>query len=406
MKSSTECDVDLIEVYESLTVDEESEAMRSRAYQVCRDYLLGAWKLINQDEMVLRRISGGLSNHLYYCALPAPCKPVSAEPREVLLRIYGQMHGEDALENMLAESVIFTLLSERKLGPRLYGVFPGGRLEQYIPARSLLREELWDANLERQIATKIARVHALDIPISKEATWLWTSIEKWLRSTADLLRDSKKDKIMIDELRNFDGQAEMEYVRDLCSQVNSPVVFAHNDLQEGNILLQKSKSSRKVALIDFEYCAYNYRGFDLANHFCERMYGYRLESPPFFTVHTEDYPSDEEQLNFIRPYLAAYYAAKEQPLPSEIPDEPIRSCNNRIQNWLSEATTVEAKILKEIKVMKLAGHLFWTLWCIVQGHVSSITFGYLEYGKVRMDHYRLDKAELEDAINKANTRSS
>jgi hypothetical protein len=28
---------------------------------------------------------------------------------------------------------VFTLLSERKLGPKLHGIFPGGRIEQYIP---------------------------------------------------------------------------------------------------------------------------------------------------------------------------------------------------------------------------------------------------------------------------------
>jgi choline/ethanolamine kinase len=55
------------------------------------------------------------------------------EPKEVLLRIYGQTHGEHALETMLTESVVFTLLSERKLGPKLHGIFPGGRIEQYIP---------------------------------------------------------------------------------------------------------------------------------------------------------------------------------------------------------------------------------------------------------------------------------
>jgi choline/ethanolamine kinase len=56
---------------------------------------------------------------------PTPCS--------VLLRIYGQTHGEHALETMLTESVVFTLLSERQLGPKLHGIFPGGRIEQYIP---------------------------------------------------------------------------------------------------------------------------------------------------------------------------------------------------------------------------------------------------------------------------------
>lgn len=51
---------------------------------------------------------------------------------QVLLRIYGQVHGERAMDAIVTESVIFTLLSERRLGPKLYGVFSGGRIEEYI----------------------------------------------------------------------------------------------------------------------------------------------------------------------------------------------------------------------------------------------------------------------------------
>jgi len=53
--------------------------------------------------------------------------------QQVLLRIYGQTHGDHALESMITESVVFTLLSERNFGPKLHGIFPGGRIEQYIP---------------------------------------------------------------------------------------------------------------------------------------------------------------------------------------------------------------------------------------------------------------------------------
>lgn len=94
--------------------------------------------------------SGGLSNFLYYVSLPNISEteenenvlskrtrrdscPTVVEPTKVLLRIYGQSHGENALETMLTESVVFALLSERQLGPRLHGIFPGGRIEQYIP---------------------------------------------------------------------------------------------------------------------------------------------------------------------------------------------------------------------------------------------------------------------------------
>ena len=43
------------------------------------------------------------------------------------------------------------------------------------------------------------------------------------------------------------------------------VVFAHNDLLSGNILLKDGK----VKLIDFEYASFNIAAYDIANHFCE-----------------------------------------------------------------------------------------------------------------------------------------
>lgn len=37
------------------------------------------------------------------------------------------------VDSLVLESVMFAILAERALGPQLYGVFPEGRLEQYIP---------------------------------------------------------------------------------------------------------------------------------------------------------------------------------------------------------------------------------------------------------------------------------
>ena len=96
------------------------------------------WKLSIYDMY----FSGGLSNQLYYCALPENLKARGREPTEVLLRLFGKhLQGptadtEESAEYFIAalvlENVIFTLLSERNLGPKLYGVFAGGRLEEFI----------------------------------------------------------------------------------------------------------------------------------------------------------------------------------------------------------------------------------------------------------------------------------
>ena len=69
-------------------------------------------------------------------------KPRGREPAEVLLRLFGKhlqqptSNSEESSEYFIAalvlENVIFTLLSERNLGPKLYGVFAGGRLEEFI----------------------------------------------------------------------------------------------------------------------------------------------------------------------------------------------------------------------------------------------------------------------------------
>ena len=40
---------------------------------------------------------------------------------------------EQGVDSLVLESVMFAILAERALGPRLYGIFPEGRLEQYLP---------------------------------------------------------------------------------------------------------------------------------------------------------------------------------------------------------------------------------------------------------------------------------
>lgn len=133
--------------------------------------------------------SGGLSNWVYNVQLPEGAAPVRGEPRQVLLRIYGQVHGERAVEGLITESVIFTLLSERRLGPKLHGVFPGGRIEEYIPARPLLTKELADPELSALTAEKMAQIHMMQVPISKEPTWLWDTMSKWLDTATTTLKN-------------------------------------------------------------------------------------------------------------------------------------------------------------------------------------------------------------------------
>jgi len=70
-------------------------------------------------------------------------------------------------------------------------------------------------------------------------------------------------------------------------------------MQEGNILLRDdaTTSSDSLVPIDFEYCAYNYRAFDLANHFCEWVYDYSNKQSPNFFETKDNYPNREQQVS-------------------------------------------------------------------------------------------------------------
>jgi len=72
-------------------------------------------------------------------------------------------------------------------------------------------------------------------------------------------------------------EAEIQETQAVCALTNSPVVFGHNDLLSGNILiLQQPGFDPKqpdldgpLCFIDYEYGSYTYRGFDIGNHFTE-----------------------------------------------------------------------------------------------------------------------------------------
>ncbi|KOB63937.1 putative choline/ethanolamine kinase, partial [Operophtera brumata] len=190
------------------------EEMREVAGRICRNYLHGAWKTVEPQALGFRRIS-----RVARRSVLRSNSFTMDEPKKVLLRIYGQVHGERAMDAIVTESVIFTLLSERRLGPKLHGVFSGGRIEQYIP-------ELSEPALSMKIAEKMAAIHSMDVPLSKEPTWLWKTMGKWTRT----VREERLSENI--HGKSVDFEKEVEWLKKFIATVESPVAFCHNDMQE------------------------------------------------------------------------------------------------------------------------------------------------------------------------------
>jgi len=336
------------------------------------------------------------------------------------------------------------------------------------------------------------------VPINKEPTWMFNQMYEWLEKVRTLdvnqmyendkiernkkatvnknKKQSKKQKAVAKNpfnyeaakcLVEFDYEHEIEWLKEFLKQCDSPVVFAHNDLQEGNILIpdflssskwsnqeesvvennnnnrlnvkNKNKSKQfastshlrksdllnykfshhhrrssspddlydsglvndcsnseeddnvvadgfgsdedcgsncndepiqqktkqhylkqleeKMVLIDFEFCSYNYRGFDLANHFCEWMYDYSHEKFPHYKFNPHNYPNETQMRHFVTEYVKHYYQG-----------------DNKIST--DDENAVVEKILNEIRYFTLASHLLWTLWSINNAVNAQISFGY------------------------------
>ncbi|KAG8522684.1 Choline kinase alpha, partial [Galemys pyrenaicus] len=397
--------------------DEQPEPRtRRRAYLWCKEFLPGAWRGLREDQFHISVVRGGLSNMLFQCSLPDTVAPVGDEPRKVLLRLYGAilkmvsppaaapappgLRGKrrgsarscnkegaeqaqkesdfQGAEAVVLESVMFAILAERSLGPKLYGIFPQGRLEQFIPSRRLDTEELSLPDISAEIAEKMATFHGMKMPFNKEPKWLFGMMEKYLQQVLRVKFTGDSRAEQLHRLLSYDLPLELERLRSLLEATPSPVVFCHNDCQEGNILLldgRERSGKQKLMLIDFEYSSYNYRGFDIGNHFCEWMYDYSYEKYPFFRANALKYPSRKQQLHFLSSYLAA--------LQSEF------------ETLSSEAKSmVEEEMLLEVNRFALASHFFWGLWSIVQAKISSIEFGYMDYAQARFDAYFDQKRKL------------
>uniref|UniRef100_A0A8C0IUH7 Ethanolamine kinase n=1 Tax=Chelonoidis abingdonii TaxID=106734 RepID=A0A8C0IUH7_CHEAB len=343
--------------------EEPDSRTRRKAYLWCKEFLPGAWRGLREEQLRISPIRGGLSNMLFQCSLPDTMETVADEPRKVLLRLYGAIL--QMVKAMVLESVMFAILAERNLGPKLYGIFPQGRLEEFIPSRKLDTEELGLPDISAEIAEKMARFHGMKMPFNKEPKWLFGTMEKYLHQKRFCLSF-------------FIGPLLLSF-RSMLEATSSPVVFCHNDCQEGNVLLlegREDSEKQKLMLIDFEYSSYNYRGFDIANHFCEWMYDYTYEKYPFFKANFLKYPTRMQQLYFISSYLTAF--------------------QNGFENLSNEdKSKTEEDILMEVNRFALASHFLWGLWSIIQAKISSIEFGYMDYALSRFDAYFDQKRKLK-----------
>lgn len=328
----------------------ESTVILKKAIELGSDFICGGWNSIEINEVEVIQITGGQSN-LIYLASSKSDKIVYPTPSCFLIRIHCQPSTQ-----VFTDTVVFSIMSERGLGPKLYGFFPGGRLEEYLPSRTLDTDSIKHSEIAQRVGALFPKYHEISVPISKSAgaiRFIKQNLEAYKKlggSTHRMCPHSVKyDKesvlttISVEELEN-----EIEVFDNWSKVFDDTVVFSHNDLAPLNVL--ELNDTKEIVFIDFEYSSYNWRGFDLCMFLCENAFDYRVP-PPGVWIDQEFVENHPNLRIFSGAYIDTLYEMKE---------------NNPDQKYpMSEDRESEIeRLILEIKFFIPLVNLFWAVWSL------------------------------------------
>ena len=238
---------------------------------------------------------------------------VPSEPSSLLIRRKGGNivdADEFAMNTETSRMLIAYEMGRRGLGPKLYGLFKGGSIEEYIHSHTLTYEESTVAEISRDVALSLAKVHAIKgLPITSKAS---DDMKKRMREWIKMIPGKKsywknhdeiqKMNLDLDFILNFDFEQQVDWLDEKCSRVKMRKHFILFDMNYLNCLVRNhpKDGESKVVLIDYDLAHHDSRGMDFGSHFINRRFqadskvNKIIPNSRFFTV--------EEKRNFLKIY--------------------------------------------------------------------------------------------------------
>ncbi|EPY51829.1 choline kinase [Schizosaccharomyces cryophilus OY26] len=299
-----------------LHTEDPDHVLRHKVLLVIHKLAIPTWSRVpvaSHPTLIIRRISGALTNAVYYIAPPEGCKAI-----KLLLRIYGP--NVEMFINRFVELENLKRLAKHNIGPRLLGEFGNGRFEQYMESTTLTPETIRDPTCSIYVARRISELHYV-IQLSPTELYELPNAWKFCFSWLPLARRNVQNrKHSLSITTNFLDAVEKDF-HDYFQWFNNwasdkkhwpslQLVFSHNDTQYGNILQIKTKrrsfkpENRHHILVpvDFEYAGPNIRAYDIANYFAEWMANYHHPTQSHMMDRSR-YPSSEARKRFYRAYV-------------------------------------------------------------------------------------------------------
>ncbi|XP_074586529.1 putative ethanolamine kinase [Curcuma longa] len=321
--------------------------MRPHIIYLCQD-LFKKWSPLDESVFLIETVSGGVTNLL----LKVSVREESGKIDTVTVRLFGP--NTDLVIDRKREFQALPHISAAGFGAELLGWFENGMVQSFIDARTLSPSDMKNPEIAKKIAGQLRSFHQVAIPGSREPQ-LWNDIFKFLNQAETLKFDDNEKQATYESISFNEIRAAIDEVKNMTDRFKSPVVFSHNDLLSGNLMFNDKQGI--LYFIDFEYGSYNYRGYDIANHFNE-FAGLECD----FNL----YPDKDTQYHFFRNYL-------DPGKPYEVPVKDLEA------------------LFVETNTFRLASHIYWALWGLIQAKASPIDFDYLVYFFKRFNEYKKQK---------------
>lgn len=342
-------DILSVEPHIDITID-ENEVIKG-ATEIIKT-IRPTWPI---DQLLFKEFKDGITNKLVGLWCPEHYNEM------ILIRIYG--HKTDLFIDRKAETRNIRILNKAGYTHSIYATFNNGLAYEFIEGETLTIKTVRDPVVYQLVARRMAQMHRLKPhhPEMCQKPFIWPKTEAFLSFIPKTFSNCEKQLKYEATIKPFAAlKEEYNFLYKKFSKSGSPVVYAHNDLLIGNILYDEKKNS--VTFIDFEYTAYNYQAFDIANHFAE----FAGTDHPDYSL----YPDKNLQKEWLKMYLEAY---------------------NETYEILEEEVE---RLYTEVKEFVLLSHFFWGCWALIQSEHSHIDFDFLEYAAMRFDEYFKRKSKL------------
>ncbi|KIY69694.1 protein kinase subdomain-containing protein PKL/CAK/ChoK [Cylindrobasidium torrendii FP15055 ss-10] len=371
----------------------KTENFASRVLACIRQLRVPSWSGdFDPQGLKVQKVSGSMTNAVFFVSYPSRPKV-----HTLLLRVYGPSSGS-LISRPRELHNLHILSSKYNIGPKVYGTFENGRLEEYFESTTLQAADMRDPITSSWIGSRMAEFHSVDLDVIEESapepegTHLQgknsatTNVDSWIPLAKNVLAlpavsDTVREALDLDTFtRLWKAYTEWLRVTDDATGL-SRRVFAHNDAQYGNLLRRLDAppsplAHHQIIVVDFEYAGPNPAAYDVANHFHEWTADYHGPTP-----HLLDplrYPSEEERHTFYRSYLR-------QAFP--------KLSNAQIEGRLSELD-------EQVRIWSPASHAMWAIWGIVQARddlesgTAEPEFDYLGYSACRMELFAKELERL------------